>query len=238
MELRRFNTLPDPATVVGLLEDDRDLQNLSEPCGFDADLEEAVQQARALVDEGSPRTGSEAQLARPIFLAMSGLPNRLLNDVGMWAWLAVGPFSGFAVYRWLNGNLPEPEDLTSATYKRFVPAAASLNGFSRHAIARIFWAARTLYTPEEEFDLVDVVLGNQDFYQAIFERLLVLYPPVARACARVLRDAGEDERRLTLVRLNLVLSTIVVESLEEAEIEALVSELHSIEPVLSQYSSI
>jgi hypothetical protein len=66
-------------------------------------------------------------------------------------------------------------------------------------------------------------LANQDFFQAIFERKFGLYPPAARACLDVLRDASEDERREATKRLNHYLTTIVLENLTEGDIRELLA---------------
>jgi hypothetical protein len=79
-----------------------------------------------------------------------------------------------------------------------------------------------LYSERDGYHLVYQVLSSQDFFQAIFEREFSLYPPAARACVQELASASEDERREATRKLNHYLTTIVVETLREEDIRALI----------------
>lgn len=149
---------------------------------------------------------------------------RTTLDPRFWHWLTTQPLREFVWCRWY-GEVPDtPEEvLSSALAERFL-GAASLHGFSRNAVARLYWAGETLYSDADDYRLAVEALHNQDFFQAIFERKLGLYRPAAVACLKALKDYDEKGRRDAVKRLNHYLTTISAETLQVEELEAVLTE--------------
>lgn len=201
----------------------------SSPTGCVADLA-AMGASMAHIMESTAPKGSigraawDAPTARVLYEGLGRLPVSVAVDMRFWHWLCIEPFSRFVWQRWLGAVPDDPrEAMTPALSERFL-GTASLRGVSRNALARLYWTARTLRESTEDYSLVDQALGNQDFFQAIFERALGLYRPAAIACLNTLGGSSEDERRLALRRLNHYLTTIALEALDEDEISSYLRE--------------
>ncbi|MHB8220582.1 MAG: DUF6339 family protein [Acidimicrobiales bacterium] len=164
----------------------------------------------------------DAELAPSLHTAFSGCERRLLLDMRLWHWLALEPLSAFVLRRWCGVRTvaERGQPLAPAERDHFL-GRPTLNGFNRNAIARLYWAADALYTTSGKYELLNAVMAHQDLLTGIFERFFSLYAPAARACVSVLKDLDEDERRARLKNLNLVASTISLETLEQSDIEKL-----------------
>lgn len=169
-----------------------------------------------------------AQWDRHIAVVLHGvlrsLTRRQAADMRFWHWLCTVEMAEFVWLRW-HGSVPE--DMTVAESQRALSerflGGPTLHGVSRNSLARLWWCAEALWTPSDGYQLVDLVLSNQDFFQTVFERKFSLYPPAARAFVRVHASSSEAERREAARKLNHHLTTITVEALDEREIEALLS---------------
>jgi hypothetical protein len=224
-ELQQFTTPVTRPWLYRLLENPAAIP--VEPLEHQASLREVRKTVTRLIkkcgDQPLPihqRSSWDRELVQPLYKALKGLPRRTLVDIRFWHWLCIVPLQDFVWYRWY-GQIPEDPRMalnqSQALIGRFT-GTSSLNGFSRNALARLYWCAATLYTEEEEFHWVELVLSNQDLYQAIFERKFSLYPPAVRACLIELKDRTEAERREAIKRFNYHLTTIVLETLTEEEI--------------------
>jgi hypothetical protein len=225
MELRYFKDEIGPEDVELLLNEPGTFK--TESFRHHADLGAVRDVLDPLLAGGGMKVaGWDAELAPAFHAALQNCDRRLLLDMRLWHWLALGPFSDFVLRRWCGvNNLAEREQkpLTAAERDHFL-GRPTLNGFNRNAIARLYWVAEALHTPQDGYSLVTAVMGSQDLLTGIFERFFSLYPPAARACVRVLKDVKEeDERRARLKNLNLVASTIALESLGQDDIEKLVT---------------
>lgn len=200
------------------------------PLGLAADLSVVRETFAQLSQAGSTereRSVWDRELVQPLHQALRTISRRDAADMRFWHWMCVNQFPMFVWARWYGQNV-EPVDAASvlanqpALAERFL-GTASLRGVSRNALARLWWCADTLSDGGRDYTLVREALLNQDFFQAIFERKLGLYPATARVLLRVLRDAGEKQRRDMIKRLNHYFTTIVQESLEEEDIERLLT---------------
>jgi hypothetical protein len=198
----------------------------SEAVGFTAEFDEVRELVSKIsfVENPTPleRTAWDREIVRPLHQALSGIPRRVALDMRLWHWLCAAQFPNFVWMRWLGG-VPDhaTRALTPSISERFL-GGQSLHGVSRNALARLYWCAEILHSERDGYHLAYVILSSQDFFQAVFEREFSLYPPAARACVRELASASEDERREATRKLNHYLTTIVVETLREDEIRALI----------------
>jgi len=221
VELRRLTVPLTIRQLAAVLQDPSYIE--SEPLGLAADFDEV----RGVFDRfysdnaeasSAERARLDRELAVPVHRALAGLSRRTATDMQFWHWLCICLFREIVWYRWY-GRIPTNFSgiISPSLAERFL-GAPTLHGVSRNAFARLWWCAEALYTEEDGYDLVHIVLSSQDFFQAIFERELGLYVPAARACVRVLRDSSEDERRQATKELNHYFTTIVAEALSEEDI--------------------
>lgn len=183
-------------------------------------------------DEGQGTSESEwdARLAGPLHsLLRPVLSRRLANDPRLWHWLCTATqFREFVWLRW-HGLVPANYDqaLADGDMPRRFLGSASLVGMARNALARPYWTLDTLLdgapSREEALELTSKVLQTTDLHLNLFERLIGLHPPAARAAVRVLADLKQQERRDALVRLNHLATTTMLERLSEQEIEEMLT---------------
>lgn len=168
---------------------------------------------------GNYSSSDDANVAQQIHGVFRNLDDRTMTDTQMWQWLTTTQFKHYVRDRWKpkNKNL----DLTNhAAQQRFL-AGGSMAGISRNALARLYWAANTLWTEEDGYKYSDVVLNVQDLYSGIFERELGLHPPLAREFAKQYAKGGkisEDVHREWLKNVNHVLTTVAVEGFNEGQL--------------------
>ncbi|HYF80526.1 MAG TPA: DUF6339 family protein [Symbiobacteriaceae bacterium] len=227
-DLQRYVKAVSPERLPALLKAPGSLQVA--PLGVAANLSEVRETFAQLSQVGSTereRSVWDRELVQPLHQALRSISRRDASDMRFWHWMCVNQFPMFVWARW-HGQVVAPADAPGilgnqpALVERFL-GTASLRGVSRNALARLWWCAETLSDGGRDYSLVREALINQDFFQAIFERKLGLYPATARVLLRVLRDAKEKQRRDVIKRLNHYFTTIVQESLEEEEIERLLT---------------
>lgn len=224
IQLCRYERLISVSELPAVL--DNPSRVASEAIAGEIDLGPAMTRFEAVLEglatgEVRSRTALDAAMVEPLHMAMSSMPHRVTCDTRMWQWLCIGPMRRFVVRRWFRDD---DAQLDASTASRFL-GAPTLNGMSRNALARLYWCGHQLYNEHHRYELAQVVISYQDFYQAIFERKLGNHPEAARACARALKDDSETVRRKVLMRLNHELSTTVLEIMGEEDLLALVSEL-------------
>ena len=165
----------------------------------------------------------DAELARLIHLALSGLTRRELTDPRLWQWLTTVPFRQYVIARWAPECRSDPAVAgKSSIHQRFC-GAGSIAGVARNALGRLFWVAEATST-NDDYELTRRAFENADLLVGVFERRLGLEPRLARACIEKLDEAGEAIHRAALRILNYSLSTVVVEALSDPEVDALVKD--------------
>ena len=221
VELRRFSI---PLTIRQLavaLDDPTNIE--TESPGITADFDEVKTVFKdfrtANAGASSPeRAKLDRELAVPLHKALAHLTRRAATDMHMWHWLCICEFKDMVWYRWY-GHIPT--DLSSiispSIAERFL-GTPTLHGISRNALARLWWCVESLYSESDEYDLVNIALSSQDFFQAVFERKFCLYLPAAKAYLRTLQSASEDDRRAAARELNHYFTTIAAEALSEEDI--------------------
>lgn len=223
-ELRKYT---QPVTLVhlpALLRGDHCVN--TEGTGISVDLSPVHNLTGELLKElaqAAPQSNSawDRELAPVLHRALQGLPRRLTSDLSFWHWMAISQFPGFVLGRWKG--IPDIEadtQLTPSLGGRFL-GSRSLQGISRNALARLWWVAETLVTPEGDYGCAIKALERQDLFQAIFERRLGLHAPAAKACLAVFAESPPSEFRDQIKKLNHHLSTLVLETLDQAAVERL-----------------
>lgn len=193
----------------------------TEDTGCVAELPDPIELIAGVTATAYRGSHLDAAMALALHPALRHLPRRLLLDPRLWHWLCLGPLRDFVTYRWAGSAPGEtPESIKPSTAERFT-GQPSLRGFSRNALARLFFTVDVLEHP----DLVNRVFTRQDLFTGVFERRMGLHPTVARACVRTLADCGEAQHRRALLRLNEVLVTTAVELLEQPDADRLVADL-------------
>lgn len=170
------------------------------------------------------RSAWDAEMAGPIHSALEPvLTRRLATDPRLWHWLCTA--TQFREYVWLrwHGLVPANYDaaLTDGDLPRRFLGSATMVGMSRNAVARPYWTVETLSDGvryDEGLRLAREVLTLTDLHLNLFERLVGLHPPAARAAIRELAGRKEEDRRASLVRLNHIATTTMLERLGEAEV--------------------
>lgn len=197
----------------------------TESAGVICDLSEFRRLAILLVSSNQDtdhRSKWDARLAVPLHRGLA-IPRRLALDFRFWQWLAICECADLVWKRW-HGEVPEDPSVPIQDWslaQRFIgtkTGGRSLNAFSRHALARLWWCCEHLKSDADGYELVPLALSTQDFYQAIFDRELGLYPAAARACVRAFHGKPEGTFRRGIARLNHLLTTITLEGLSEHDI--------------------
>ena len=180
-----------------------------------------VLESLASSDLSKPRW--DEQLVEPFHRAMERIPEGVALDMRLWHWLCLVRYQDMVRSRWLPASSARSPEVVHQRQSRFL-GSNTLQGISRNALARLWWAGETLYSEDDGYNLAKKVFANQDLFQGIFEREIVLHQPAARAMVRVLQ--AEDSRTINLVakRLNQWATTIAIETLDEGEIVNLVRE--------------
>jgi hypothetical protein len=165
---------------------------------------------------------ADPELSQELHRLLIGQDERLLLDLRFWQWMTTVPLRSYTAARWVRDLVEKPERLAEPAVQAHYLGSASMAGFSRNAASRLYWAAAELWTEEDDYRWVNVVLGTPDFFTSLFERQLELFRPLAVEIAKVLEFASETERRKTIMNLNHVLTTVVVESLNGEQLNELV----------------
>lgn len=188
---------------------------------------EVIDQVREDTSSVRQRSRWDAEIAGPLHAALEPhLTRRDANDPRLWHWLCTA--TQFREYVWLRWHGLVPADFDAALADGDLPrrflGGASLVGMSRNALARPYWTIETLAdgaTHDQALVLARKVLTTTDLHLNLFERLVGLHPPAARAAIRELADLKEADRRDALVRLNHVATTTILERLDEDEVAEL-----------------
>ncbi len=231
LELKRVSRTPTPGQLTSALNDPVELRVESigtelDFTTFETMIEEITSGSTALTREVV--AGWDRQLAPVLHGVMSVLPRAILADMGVWHWLCIVPFKNLVWLRWRRENFPGRVEgnLPVAQRARFL-GTPTLNGVSRNTLARLYWVAHALHTPEDGYRNVDAALRRQDAFQAIFERRFGLYSPAARAMLEFAKDRSELEVRAKARDLNHALTTIAVEALPQDGIQSLIQDIES-----------
>ena len=161
----------------------------------------------------------DTELATALHRDLMELSNRDALDMRFWHWMCTIPFRAYVQARWASRG----EEVSAVDASRYL-GTPSLRGVSRNALARLLLAVRALWSTEDGYRWVEMAFENQDRFQGIFERRLGLHRPAAKACLVKLKGVPESVHREALRRLDHILTTVVVEALDQDEVEQLLDD--------------
>lgn len=156
----------------------------------------------------------------------------VLNDPLLWQWLAFDPLREYTLRRWCGGSswLNDPTQEVPTGAMRFVLTAGSVKTHARHSARRLYLYADCSHAFDGTYDHLAEILGvDQDILGAVFERKLGLSPLMALVLVRVSSSfaptkktsttesvSARDKRRNFFRQVNLLVSSVAVEFLDEA----------------------
>ena len=210
-----------------LIDVERVFQSLEEAAGIASGIDRSSSRKRGKID---------ALVVRNIHQPLAGLTRQSAATPGFWNWLACGPGREFLWMRWTElssapSGVEEVEaEITrkgSAVDGRFRMNSSSLNGVSRHALARLWWLGETLGA---DYDSCGKILANQDIFQAIYERQIGFVPGLSRDLIDVF-ELGSDRApdgesfRVVMKAINQLASVTRIENLDEPALHELVDQI-------------
>jgi Family of unknown function (DUF6339) len=154
------------------------------------------------------------QLAAPLVHGALPLSRREAGQPGVWRFLALVAFPELIRHRW------EARTWSTTRTRYWSPGTRP----DSNAFARLWWIAE-LTRDGQSYALTDEVLARQPLTTPIFVRKFSSYRPAVAAFVQVMRNSTPAEIERVAKELNGRLSTLVLESLEEAEIGKLVEEI-------------
>lgn len=179
-----------------------------------------------------------AEMVESIHKPLSALSRQAAADRRFWTWLACGYGRDYVWRRWVSNEVvpKDVEAIKSGVGEgerrfRFRMSSASLNGVSRHALARLWWLGTAM---GGDYELAGRALHNQDVFQALFERNVGMIPALPRVLLDVARIGTEDQsitgeqfRGEVMVAVQQLAEVTRLEALEESELRELVEQVIS-----------
>ncbi len=136
------------------------------------------------------------------------LSRRQAADRNLWAWLGLVRYPQLVAHRWKpSGNLRSAE--------RFVGNRV------RQTFARLWWASELTVGEGGDYGLTHRMLklsGFQDVYEALFGRAFSQYRPALSAFVLAVGHRPEAVVRETAKELGYLLTTVVLEALDESQL--------------------
>ncbi len=172
---------------------------------------------RALDETCSKFTAHDAAMdahAAPLIHRALPMCRRHACDPSAWRFLTVVHRPDFVRHRWQNRSL-------AAMRAHFWRAGMRHDS---NAIGRLWWIAE-LSRDGDDYTLAKRALASQQLAKLLFSRQLCGYRPAVAACVAELESATNSVVEQTMRRLSKALSTIVLESLDESQLAALVVRL-------------
>ena len=184
-------------------------------------------------EDAKKRAPIDAEVLEHIHAPLAGLSHEAASNRGLWTWLACGPGRDFIWMRWTDlEETPTAQSAVDAALnapgsdlvRRFRMTSPGLNGVSRHAIARLWWLCDS---SAGDYEAAAKILGNQDVFQAIFEREIGVVPGLAPLLAEVFdlgtddAPTGSDFRLKVMKTINQMASVTKIETLSPAEMRSL-----------------
>jgi len=168
-------------------------------------IKEAVDSVISTTDKEPNETDGHfsEELHRSIFI-----PRRFAVDSAVWHFITCLAYPEYVRYRWTRSN-------GSVSKERF------LGGLKRNAFARLWWAAELLHQGDD-YSLVHDCFSDQDLYEAIFGRSLSKYQLAARTTVEQLKGKPRSVVRDVAKRLNMLLSTYLLEDLDKSTLTNLI----------------
>jgi len=195
--------------------------------------------------EEEKKVAGDELLAREIHIGLSEvrrLAPWILNDGKFWSWLALFEFRDYALIRWCDGDewlkdssIPQPKD---SKLDRFIMRPESVHSQSRHVIRRLYIYAECSFGFDGTYKHIPLMLQDLDVPGSVFERRLGLSPTLAlmliRSALKLTASpktsskkavSARQKRRKFMREVNLLLSTVALETLDEREINSYLDQI-------------
>jgi len=195
---------PDMATKVTLFN-----EHQIEDTGHNFDDVGIRELLNDVMDKYSP---GDTKIDKAVCVKLHGLlpiSRKIAADKGMWTWLASVFAPGFVCHRW------KPYKGKKYTAARF------LGDPVRNALARLWWAAELTVDENKDYSITEQLLSMttfQDCYEALFGRSFSRHRAALRTFIEVMQEEHQDTIREASRRFNFLLSTLVLEVLDENDI--------------------
>jgi hypothetical protein len=204
------------------------------------------------VEDASSVRSADIKLAQDLHESLGPIRDLcpwLLNAREFWEWLAFCELREYALARWcggsewlINSEISRPKD---SALERFLMLPDSVHSQSRHVIRRLYIYADCSFSFDGTYDHIPVILAEDlDIPGAVFERKLGLSPTLAVALCRAANKLGavkktddakaisaRSKRRKFFKQVNLLVSSVAMEFLSDAQIDdylnGLVTEINS-----------
>lgn len=204
------------------------------------------------VEDASSVRSADIKLAQDLHESLGPIRDHcpwLLNAREFWEWLAFCELREYALARWcggsewlINSEISRPKD---SALERFLMLPDSVHSQSRHVIRRLYIYADCSFSFDGTYDHIPVILAEDlDIPGAVFERKLGLSPTLAVALCRAANKLGavkktddakaisaRSKRRKFFKQVNLLVSSVAMEFLSDAQIDdylnGLVTEINS-----------
>jgi hypothetical protein len=204
------------------------------------------------VEDASSVRSADIKLAQDLHESLGPIRDHcpwLLNAREFWEWLAFCELGEYALARWcggsewlINSEISRPKD---SALERFLMLPDSVHSQSRHVIRRLYIYADCSFSFDGTYDHIPVILAEDlDIPGAVFERKLGLSPTLAVALCRAANKLGavkktddakaisaRSKRRKFFKQVNLLVSSVAMEFLSDAQIDdylnGLVAEINS-----------
>lgn len=173
-------------------------------------------------DEDLESTALDVALVEPVHRSLSALTRREAADMRVWHWICVDQFPNVVKHRWeFKSDLASVSDVEAKVMDRFL-GNSTLAGVAGNTFARLWWAAEQL----GDYEKARLIVSSAEDYVGILERFYGIYEPAAEAALGRFssRSLKEDDQREAAKWLQQNLATTVLESLDEAQVGAILDE--------------
>lgn len=177
------------------------------------DLDELAEVVAYLLAHTQRHDAKFDQIAGPLIHRALPLRRREASQPGIWRYLAMVCFPELVRHRWEVQSWP-------TTRSRYWSLGTRHDS---NAFSRLWWISEVT-RDGDSYQLTEEVLAKQQLAIQIFVRKFSSYRPSVAAFVQVMRDPTLDVERVAK-ELNGRLSTLVLESLGEEELRALIQEL-------------
>jgi len=180
-----------------------------------------LDQLDAVVDDilatTAPYDAGIDRIAAPALHRALPLPRREAARPGLWRFLAVAHRPELVRHRWENRSW-------ASTRARFWAPGTRPDS---NAFSRLWWIAE-LTLDGDSYRLTEEVLERQQLATQLFVRQFSHHRPAVAAFVDVMGDATAEEIDRIARELNRSLSTLVLETMDRAEVERLIRELRDL----------
>ncbi len=129
------------------------------------------------------------------------LSPREAADRNTWWWLTLSRYPKIVRERWASGGV--------------VSSDRMIGPVNRNAFARLWWGAELVRTCIPRDKYTKLIFKNQDLFEAVIGRSLARYPDALKVLLDELAPLGGLEARETVRDFRFLLSTLVLEGLDE-----------------------